>query len=386
LLHIFDENFRDMKKPATPFPVTGYYGPEFFCDREEETTTLTNNFRSGISTTLVSIRRLGKTGLIHHVNHKLSKEYLTVYIDIQSTENINDFLNVFATAIIRTIPDKPIGKNIWNYIKSLRPVFTFDNLTGSPQVTFDSKPEASERSIEAVLSLLEVFPKRVLIAIDEFQQILNYPEKNTDAWLRSIYQHLKNVSFIFSGSRQHIMTELFNSPSRPFYRSTSFLKLDKISAEKYAAFILKKFKSAQREISSETVHEILEWTECYTYYVQLLCSKIFIAGQKEINTVSWQTEAHKLLSEQEAVFYNYRELLTKTQWILLKALAVEDIVYSPTNKDFISKYGLGSSASVLRSLDALIEKEMVYFDYDNKGNKYYKVYDLLLKRWMQHLL
>jgi uncharacterized protein len=376
-----------MNSDFNPFPITSYTGPEYFCDREEETRHLVSNFKSGISTTLVSIRRLGKTGLIRHVCHNLNREYTTIYLDIHATENMTGFLNALVTAVVSAIPEKSrTGKHIWDFIKSLRPVFSFDSLSGSPLVTLDLKQEQAERNTEAMLRLLENHPKRILIAIDEFQQILNYPEKTTDAWLRSIFQHLKNVSFIFSGSRQHIMADLFNNPSRPFYRSTGILKLNKIDKKAYSDFIIKKFKAGKRQIPQQLTEEILDWTECYTYYVQLLCKRLYSSGTKKIDKKLWQDEAYKMLKEQEIVFFNYRDLLTKGQWALLKAIAAEDVLYSPTSQVFISKNNLGSSASVLRSLDSLIEKEMVYFDYSKEGEKYYKVYDLLLKRWMQHLM
>jgi len=76
-------------------------------------------------------------------------------------------------------------------------------------------------------------------------------------------------------------------------------------------------------------------------------------------------------------------LLTKQQWLLLKAIAHEGEVYSPTSKDFISKYALGSSATVLRSLHALLTKEMIFSDYNPDGIMFYSVYDVLFRRWIQ---
>jgi uncharacterized protein len=375
-----------MKTPLTPFPVTGYFGNSYFCNRAEETKNLIRNFRSGISTTLVSIRRLGKTALIHHVGNNIPKNALFIYMDIHATENLNDFLNIFTAAVINSVNENShFGKKAWKYIQSLRPVVSFDQLTGTPQFAFDFQQKEAATSIQGVIKLLEQHSAPILVAIDEFQQIMKYPEENTDAWLRSIIQKLKNVSFIFSGSRQHMMTELFNHPSRPFYRSTNLLKLEKISTEDYSEFIIKKFKEGKMNISSETTQDILEWTERYTYYVQLLCNRIYISKYKTITKELWQGEAYKLLKEHEPVFFNFRELLTQQQWSLLKALAKEDTIYQPTSGDFISKYNLGSSAAVLRSLNSLIEKEMVYFDFDSEGKKYYKVYDLLLKKWLENI-
>ncbi|MCH8317054.1 MAG: ATP-binding protein [Bacteroidetes bacterium] len=376
-----------MKKPQTPFPISGYFGPEYFCNRKNETQALLNNLYNGVSTTLISIRRMGKTGLIHHVQHKISKDWDTIYLDILPTENLQNFLNVLATGMLHAVSERSgPGKKVWDFIKSLRPTFSFDPVSGDPQVSFESKPPATQQNINSILQLLEKHPKPVMIAIDEFQQILNYPEKNIDAWLRSIIQQLKNVFFIFSGSRQHLMTELFTIPSRPFYRSAQLLKLEKIQYHEYCSFISEKFKKNNRNIDESIIREMLEWTQTYTYYVQLLCNRVFLTGEKKITHECWMDEANKLIKEHEIMFYNYRDLLTKAQWSLVKAVANEDIVYSPTSNEFIGKYQLGSSASVLRSLDSLIRKEMLYYDYDEEGVKYYKVYDLLLQRWIRHSL
>ena len=375
-----------MKAPKTPFPVSGYFGNDYFCDREAETKTLLNNFRSGISTTLVSIRRLGKTALIYHVGNNIPKKSVFIYLDIHATENIHDLFGSLTSAVVSSVPkSSSFGKKAWTYIQALRPVVTFDALTGHPQFTFDLKQKEVAMGMQGIFNLLEDYSSPILIAIDEFQQIINYPEKNTDAWLRSMIQKLKNVSFIFSGSRQHIMTELFNHPSKPFYRSTQLLKLEKISYKSYSSFIKDKFRENKMNITDEVTDQLLDWTERYTYYVQLLCNRLYIANQRKITSELWQAEAYKILKEQEPVFFNFRELLTQQQWNLLKAMAKEDVIYSPTSASFINNYKLGSSAAVLRSLHSLIDKEMVYYDFDAEGKKYYKVYDLLLKKWLENI-
>lgn len=373
-----------MTSLSNPFITTGYQGSEYFCDREQETNALRGNLVNGQSTTLVAIRRIGKTGLIRHVLAQLPEYHTGIYLDILPTENLKEFLNVLATAVFTTLPEqsKP-GKKILDFIKSLRPVIAFDPLTGFPQLTVDARPGEVERHIQSVLEYLEAYPQKVVIAIDEFQQILNYPEKNTDAFLRSIIQSLNNVRFIFSGSQQHLMTQLFADPSRPFYQSAGFLKIDKIKAEVYASFIRHHFVKAGMIIGPDAINAMLDWADNHTYYVQLLCNRVYAAASGEEDCEFWKIQAARLLQEQEIVFFKYRELLTKQQWLLLKAIAYEGIVYYPTSKDFIRKHELGSPSTVLRSLQALTDKEMIYSDYTREGQLFYSVYDVLFRRWMQ---
>jgi len=366
------------------FPTTCYYGAEYFCDREEETNFLLKNAENGNSTTLMAIRRIGKTGLIEHMFGKLLKNWKGIYLDILETENLNHFLNNLTSAILKVVPQKDsIGKKFWDFVKSMRPIISFDPLTGEPRATFELKREDIEININSVFQFLDNLEFKVVIAIDEFQQICNYPEKNTDAWLRSRIQQLKNVIFIFSGSQQHLMAELFSSPKRPFFRSTQLLKLDKIDRDVYRDFIISMFRKYKKEISPAVVNDILEWTNIHTYYVQLVCNKVFAETKKIVNPDKWKQQAYRLLKEQEPVFFAYRNMITNPQWQLLKAIARESRVYMPTSKHFLTKHQLGTSATVLRSLKTLLDYELVYYDFDSNGEKFYSIYDVLFQRWSE---
>lgn len=373
-----------MKKPRTPFPTTGYFGPDYFCDREEELAQLIRNLKGGNSTTLVAMRRMGKTALIRHLFHQLGTRNQCIYLDILPAESLNDLLNQFIGACSGSIAETTsTGRKLWKFIRSLRPVMSYDALSGAPSISIRSNPEESRRSIEELFALLEQQPKQVIVAIDEFQQILNFPEKQVDAWLRSVIQQLTNVCFIFSGSQQHLMHALFRDPGKPFFRSTQFMKIGKIDQEVYAGFIKEKFHGAQKSIPDQTVSGMLRWTDCHTYYVQLLCNRVFLASGKRIDEGTWKEEAGKIIKEQEFVFYGYREMLTIPQWRLLRAIAREGEVYQPTSADFISRYSLGNPATVLRSLKSLQNKELVHQETGETGTSSYRLYDLLFRRWVE---
>ena len=373
-----------MNKPTAPFPTTGYYGPEYFCDRQQELATLTDHLRGGSSTSLVALRRMGKTALIRHLQNQLKTDFLGVYVDILPTESMHDLLDSLATGVAAMKSDKTgFGKNLWRFLKSLRPVVSYDSLSGIPSLSFNLSLEESRQSVQQIFGFLEAQSKPVILAIDEFQQILNYQEQQVDAWLRTRVQELHNVQFVFSGSLQHLMNELFSDPSRPFYRSTQFLKIGKIPQDSYHAFIAEKFRERSRQIDDATIKSVLEWTEGYTYYVQLLCNRIFLSSGRKVAPDLWKQEALRLMKEQEFVFYSYREGLTKPQWNLLKAIAREGLVKSPTSHAFLQAYQLGSSATVLRSLKTLQKKELIFRDLEHDGTPCYGVYDMLFKRWIQ---
>ncbi len=377
-----------MKTIENPFFTRGYHGSDFFCDREDETKRLIDNSKNGINTTLLSVRRMGKTGLIHHFFNKLrrNKKWECIYIDIYATQNLNEFTNSLTTAIINAFPkNRPIGKKFIELIKGFSPVISYDSFTGLPQITLSySQQHQYEYTLIGIFDFLENQKKKVVIAIDEFQQIRNYPEINTEALLRTIIQPLKNVIFIFSGSNKHLLMQIFNSAKQPFFSSTQFLSLENINKEDYSIFIKRLFKKNNRDIDEESVDFILNWSKIHTYYTQALCNKIYSQNLTKIRINDVYYACDSLLEEQENIYFQYRNLLTKSQWKLLKAIGKSGEVYQPTGTKFITKYQLGNPASVRRSLKSLEEKEMV-LRVITADNNFYQVYDCFLSKWLERL-
>lgn len=372
-----------------PFPLTAYHGPDYFCDREDETRHLISNALNGAHTTLISIRRMGKTILLKHVLNQLSKkrQVLCVYADIHATLSQKDLLNQVSTAILQSIPDrKAIGSKILDFIKGLRPVISYNSLTNQPELSFDwQSPPMLEKSLQSLFQFLDKLDKTVVVAIDEFQQIASYPETNTEAVLRSAIQPLKNVRFILSGSSRHLLASMFAGSKRPFYGFSQMTELSAIGTEAYAAFITRHFKAGKRKIDAAALDFILQWTRRHTWFTQVLCNRLYADGQMLISLPIVQSTANRLLKEQEPVFFQYRSLLTSAQWQTLAAIAKEEKVYKPGARDFLYKYRLGTPSSVKRSMDALLEKEMILLKQD-EGGSFYQVYDCFLSRWLEQVV
>ncbi len=383
----FVNYFCGMKEIVNPFGISNYQGPEYFCDREQETKTLIANINNHSHTAFFALRRLGKTALIQHVFHFLSKRRnrKCIYLDIYATQNLKDLTNQLANSIYNVFPEKKgIGKKFWDAIKLLRPVLSIDAMSGEPSLSLDiTHTKQYEKTIPQLLLFLDQQPVKTVIAIDEFQQILSYPEKNVEAILRATMQQLKNVTFVFCGSNQAMMQHIFNSAKRPFYGSCNTINLQKIDKTLYKDFIQNTFKKFKYKIADAEVETILDYTNTHTYYTQSLCHELFANQQKNITATTLQQAIRKLLLEKEGTFFQYRNLLTPTQWQLLKALAKEEKVVQPYSKHFIGEYHLGSSAIVKRSLESLLDKEMIYKDNSIK-EPYFAVYDKFLMRWLQN--
>lgn len=369
-----------------PFQLSGYHGPDLFCNRKQETRKLINNIKNGVNTTLLSIRRMGKTGLIYHTFNSLNKMsgVHCVYIDIYATQNLKEFTNQIGTAVLKAFPEKhSIGKKFLQLLKNFRPVISFDPLTNLPEVSFDFvQTKQYENSLTGIFTFLENQGITIALAIDEFQQIADYPERNTEALLRGIIQPLKNVRFIFSGSSKHMLNDIFSNSKRPFFASTQTLTLGTIKKEDYVLFIERIFSERKRKIRTDALEFITDWSRLHTYYTQVVCNRIFATGLRDITLHQVQMECNDLLKEQEGVFFQYRNLLTSGQWELLKAIAKEDKVHHPSSKEFIGKHNIGTPANIQRGLEALLNKELVYREHDQNG-RYYSVYDCFLARWLE---
>lgn len=370
-------------KPQNPFVVSGYVSPEFFCNRQKETKKIISAIISHRNITLFSIRRIGKTGLIDHTFYHLSrqKNIVHIYFDILSTQNIQEFINIFANAVLSKLESKPekLIKKISELFGSLRSTITFDPTTNLPNISFDVKSEKeSAKTIEQIFAFLGRQKKKIIIAIDEFQQIVNYPEKNVEAIMRTNIQRLRNTNFIFSGSQKHLLISMFSQYGKPFYQSAEMMSLDKLAFDDYFNFIKNNFHKRNVEIDNEQVSRILEWTRSHTYYTQFLCNRLWGTGAKKITHEIVTSTMHEILNENEAVYVNYRNLLTDYQWKILKAVAKEGCMKLILSKDFIMKHKLHTPSSVQTAFKALLEKEMIY-----KENEFYFVYDVFLERWLE---
>lgn len=260
-------------RPNNPFLISGYHSPDFFCDRERETASILEALYNGRNVALMAPRRMGKTGLIRHSYFRLKErepDIVTLYMDIYSTKSLGDFVRMLASTVLGqldSVPQKALNR-IGRFIRSCRPVFTLDELTGTPKVTIDMAPAEEENTLKEIFDYIASSEKRCYIAIDEFQQITEYAEKGVEALLRSYIQFLPNTHFVFAGSKQHVMQQMFTSSKRPFFQSTQLLTLDTIDREEYARFALHHFV----EHGVQLPREVFDWipqfgiSECLIQY------------------------------------------------------------------------------------------------------------------------
>jgi len=386
---IFAKNIEpNVMKNANPFLLKGYKSKELFCDREVELEHLYTNVENGIDTTLISPRRMGKTGLILHLfeHYKKNKSVECVYVDINFAASQADFNKLLSEAILKNFPEKTtIGKLFMNLLKGFRPIIRFDAISGEPQVELSYHTEAEKiHTLQGILHFLDSQKPLIVLAIDEFQQISDFPEKNTEAMLRSTIQHLHNIRFIFCGSKKTIMTDMFANAKRPFYASTQFMYLDKINNEKYTSFIGKLFHKNGKQIGKDVISFVLDWTRTHTFYTQSLCNMIFSMSDNDsiVDIKIAKNACLELMKRNEPTFFQYKELLSASQWKYLIAVAKENSVEQPSAKSFLMKHNIGTPTDSQRLKQSLLDKDLL-LETTTKKQTFYQVADVFFSRWLE---
>ena len=334
-----------------PFLISGYHSPEFFCDRKNETKTIISALHNGRNVTLIAPRRMGKTGLIHHSFYNIKEEnaeIITLYMDILSTQNLGDFVKLFAETVL-----------------------------GKLDFAIDITSANEESTLKEVFNYLASSEKRCYIAIDEFQQITEYPEKGVEALLRSYIQFLPNVNFIFAGSKKHIMQKMFTSSTRPFYQSTQILNVGEIERREYANFAIENFAKKNLKISEDTFNAMYDRFEGHTWYIQNLLNRLYAYGE-EVNLESVEFAINQVVSEYSYSYVDLLNSLTASNVRLIEAIASEECVKEIYAGEFISKYKLTGASSVSASLTKLEENEIVY-----KSENGYIIYDRFMSEWLR---
>ena len=368
-----------------PFVTNGYAGPEYFCDRVEETALLTNLLTNGNNVALMSQRRIGKTDLMKHCFQQddVRDNYYCFIIDIYATNSLRDFVNMFGKSILEAL--KPKGRKVWesflSTLLSVRSEISFD-INGNPVWGLGvGSMTPPQTTLDEIFAYLRSADKHCLVAIDEFQQILYYTDRNIEAALRTQIQQCPNANFIFAGSQRHLMSEMFLSPARPFYQSVVPMSLYPISLERYWAFANPQFaKNGNRQVTYKVVETVYQRFEGITANVQRMMNMLYMLTPKgetcDIDMIDRAIDTYLQLSSEY-----YAELLRQMpekQRNVFLAIAAEGRVRSISGGKFAHKYHLPSASSVVSAVKGLLEKDFI----TQTDNVYY-VYDRFFQLWLE---
>lgn len=377
-----------MAEPRNPFILGHRISRPYFCDRVKEEMALVSSIRNERNVVLISPRRMGKTSLVYvslKESPEIENEYLTFFFDILQTNSLAEFTFLLGKAIFDKLRKKnELGlRGFLAALKSIKGTFGFDPLTGTP--TFDLQLgdiRNPEFTLEEIFGFLERSERPVIVVIDEFQQISKYPEKNVEALLRTHIQHMRNATFIFSGSEKTLLQEMFVSSKRPFYNSSEIIHLGPIEQDTYVSFAQKLFTDRRRSLDPNPVRWVFDLFEGNTFYLQRTMNGAFA----ETNEGDGCGEEHIRRSIKGMLAANeimYREILSNisvSQKGLLLAIAKDRIVKNPMSGSFIKQHSLPSASSVQSALGILLKNGLIVKEDDS-----YRINDPLLRIFINNL-
>ncbi len=331
---------------------------------------------------------MGKTGLIQHLFHQpeVVDSYSPLFVDIYATRSLSELVYQLGRTILTALKPK---KEVWRdkfftLVKSLTTSLKIDPMTGTPSVELGlGDIRLPEVTLDELFAYLEASEKPCLVAIDEFQQIGDYPEKNTEALLRTKIQQCRNTQFIFSGSKRHMMTNMFHSASRPFYQSAVTMGLEALPEDVYIDFCQKLFAQYDKSVSAEVIHKVFEQLDGCTWYMQMLMNELFaitpVGGHCDgsLLPLAWDN----VLLMQDDAYKGQLAQLPPRQKTLLQVIAREKMVRGITSTEFISSNKLSSASSVQSALKALLRDDIVTQEDDQ-----YRIYDYFYAEWLRRNL
>ncbi len=366
-----------------PFIVEGYLSPEYFCDRVEETALLTRHLTNDCNVALIAPRRLGKSGLIMNCFHQeaVRDAYHCVYVDIYDTKNLGEFVHALGAAILKELRSK--GRAAWEAflaaLQSLRSTISFD-INGTPEWSLSvgdiSTPTVT---LDEIFAYLDTVDKPCIIAIDEFQAIATYPEKTVEATLRKHVQGCHNAHFVFSGSKRHMMAQMFATQAHPFYHSTSIMGLEPIAEGTYLDFANRHLATIGKTINPEAFHHIYCRFGGITWYIQYVLNMLYAlkTEARELCLSDVTLCVTDILKQHKFAYQALIYQLTAKQKEVLTAIANEGNPQSVMTQDFLQKYRLGAS-TVQGAVKALLEKDFITQD-----EGCFQLCDKFLELWLR---
>jgi uncharacterized protein len=376
------------QRTVNPFQFGVVIDDTAFCNRKGEVSYLKTQIKNGYSTWLFSPRRFGKTSLVEKVFREL-KDTKCVYFDLYNIRSKDDFCRKYSNIIAHELFNwkddiKVLSKKFSNAFNNLSPTVSFDEF-GSPGFSLNVHRIEKQEDIETILEIPNEIShsskKRICIAFDEFQEI-----KRIDPfmlhWMRSSFQRHREISYIFLGSKQSLMEDIFTSNKSPFYEFATKMNLSVISREELFDFIEQNFIKNALPISHQTIDSILDESECQPHFTQYFASVVFDlinAGYKQQDedfTLLWMD---KIIIPQSDVFQDIYDQLTNSQRAALQAIAERNDagIFSGSVK---VQYNLPVSSSLNEVLKALQKKGLIY-----KSTDSYKITNPVFRAWLLRL-
>jgi hypothetical protein len=354
-----------MVQNISPFKFGQVVDSISFTNRYQETELVRNNLFSGNHLIIISPRRYGKSSLIKQfvANNSGNTDVIHCLIDLFSIHSEEEFYETLAKELIKSSSNKfeEWIQNARTFFKNLIPRISIgvDPLNDF-SLSFDIREVTKHK--KEVLNLAETIAlkkgKKVVVYLDEFQNISTFQNSlQFQKTLRSEWQQNKNVSYCMYGSKQHMMSEIFDKSEKPFYRFGSVIFLDRIKTEHWVEFIVTRFNETNKSISDELATMIAESMKNHPHYVQQLAHFVWTFSGEKVTTdvISHATEF--MINSNSPLFVKTVEEISNTQINLLKAIADGERYLSASKT--MQVYKLGTPRNVAKNKTSLENKDII---------------------------
>lgn len=365
-----------------PFNYISVAEGDSFYDRKEETARIVNTLAGGNNIVLFAPRRYGKTSLARKAMQVLEENGIRcAYMDLMPVYSLESFVQLYLQSLYKkqTVLEKFI--QLVSSIKNIRPKLTFDN-EGKPQLGIDfTEPTIDISTVAQVLELPEKMSadgKRMVVVLDEFQEIRKLSKYNLEALIRSKIQLQHNVNYLFLGSKTHLMQDMFMSKNRPFYQSAFTLQIGTLPEDDTCNFLISKFNESGIEIPVELCKYIIRLTDNIPYYIQLLAAEVWqymMPDQKQVSESIIDECFTRIIQLKQDYYTELMFRLSKLQKQLLKAVSKSGKNIFSAN--YLAQHRLGGASSVQKALLVLMEEGLL-----EKEEDCYFLADPFLKRYL----
>jgi len=349
---------------TNPFNYSQFATGEHFYDRAEIRRDLRSRFLSGpCNVVLYGPRRYGKSSLVAELTADLEKAGIPcVTLDVVKTPSIDLFVSAYAQKVYRRLaPVKFELRRLGEFLKSLRPKLTIGG-DGEACLSFESVDEKiGSDALTEVLDLPHRIlgrGKRAVVVLDEFQEIGGLlPGDRFERVMRSAIQRHSNVSYVFLGSRYHMLRRMFTEHSRPFYKSALTVLLDKPPFDESAAFVVSRFQSAGVAVSQGLAERLVSRVENIPYYIQQLGFETFcLVSDRDGTTVS-ESDVDQAYRRLAGLGRDQYEQLMQTFSVAQKKLlvALSNERTREFDEGYRKRHSLGAPSTVNSAKRKLIE-------------------------------
>jgi uncharacterized protein len=337
-----------------------------FINRTSEIARLTGNFQNHVNTILISPRRWGKSSLVKKTAFQIGEEksdLIFCFLDLFRIRTEEEFYRQFASAVIKSTSGKSEEwiRNVKDFLGKLSPSISFGtDPVNDFQISFGLANGNLDK--EEILNLPEKIASKkkrhIVVCLDEFQNIGNYANSlDFQKLLRSVWQHHQHTSYCIYGSRRHMMMELFEKQSMPFYKFGDLMLLQKIDKSHFVNFITKSFTHTGKSIHPELCEKIVDRVEAHPYFVQQLAHVVWVNTTMEATDEILVQSINDLLDQNAILYQEIISTLSNTQLNFLIAMAKG---YENFNsKEVMDTFDLGTSGNVTKIKKTLINKEIV---------------------------